>query len=211
MKLLIVQSVGLMLVASCVVQRGTPTSVPGTGATGTGPTGTGAPTTGNGSIAAIESPPPTIHGMAADWQPFPGANVRIEVPASSAESVATAAKGNFDARGSFSITLPARAQLAVHGNVESIRAPCATFAITPSDARVIPAVVAVYNAAGNRTGLLLNGDAPVSLGEAPRGTRHSLVFADVATKLSGGCSTPTELRYDVTLVAGWNVLAYATA
>lgn len=199
MKLLLLQSVGLLFISSCIVQRGAPVTPQGSGAV--------APATG----ATPEAAPPTITGTLAGWTPFPGASVRIELPQENDTMVATSATATFDQRGGFAITLPTRAQIAPQLNGKTLRVACGTFAIAPVDARLATAVFAVYNAAGNRTGILLNGDAPASLGEAPRGNRHGLVFADVATKISGACSTPADERYDVTLVPGWNVMAFATA
>ena len=202
MKLLLLQSVGLMVISGCMVQRGTSVA----------PTGAGAVTPSPGTTTvATEAAPPTIHGTLANWQPFPGANVRIEVSHSETEAITTSATATFDPRGSFAITLPTRAEIAPQLNGKALRGECGTFAVAPVDARLATAVVAIYNAAGNRTGILLNGDAPESLGEAPRGTRHALVFADVATKMTGACTTPSAERYDVTMVPGWNVLTFASA
>lgn len=198
MKLLLLQSMGLIVIAGCIVQRGTPVA----------PQGNGVVTPGT---VVTEAAPPTIHGTLANWTPFPGANLRIEVPVSDTEAITTTATASFDARGGFAITLPTRAQIAPQLNGKTLRVECGTFAIAPVDARLATAVFAIYNAAGNRTGILLNGDAPASLGEAPRGNRHGLVFADVATKMSGACTTPADERYDVTLVPGWNVMAFAVA
>ncbi len=195
MKLLLLQSVGLFAIAGCIVQRGTPVA----------PQGPGAVTTGT----VTEAAPPTIQGMVANWTPFPGAMLRIDVPQEDERMESTAATATFDARGGFAITLPTRAQIAPQLNGKTLRVECGTFAIVPVDARLAIATFAVYNAAGNRTGILLNGDTPASLGEAPRGNRHGLVFADVASKMSGACTTPSNERYDVTLVPGWNVMAFA--
>ena len=198
MKLLLLQSMGLIVIASCIVQRGTPVA----------PQGPGAVTTGTGTVVT-EAVPPTIHGTLANWTPFPGATLRIDVAQEDESIVSTAATATFDARGGFAITLPTRAQIAAQLSAKTLRVACGTFAIAPIDARFATAVFAIYNAAGNRTGILLNGDAPANLGEAPRGNRHGLVFADVASNMSGACTTPADERFDVTLVPGWNVMAFA--
>jgi hypothetical protein len=149
--------------------------------------------------------PTVIAGATANWQPFPGAQVRIEVTLADGGTKVTSASAPFDANGGFSIPLPAAAELVTVLGPAAMQLKCdlALGPVTAVAARGTNAVVAVYNPAGNRTGILVSGDAPANLGAAPTGPRHTFVFAETAGNI-GNCHTPTALD------AGWNLTMQTT-
>lgn len=193
----------MLLFSACIVQTGA-----GNGSTGPNPSG-GGNGTGNGSGA---TPPPTlvaptaIAGTIASWQPFPGAQVRIEVTLANGSTKVTSASAPFDANGNFSIALPAPAELTAVLGAAAMQLRCdmsPSLPVSAVAARGTAAVVAVYNPAGNRTGVLVSGDAPAKLGEPPVGPRHTFMYAETAATL-GDCSAATKLD------AGWNLTMQTT-
>jgi hypothetical protein len=182
-------SCALLSIASCVVQN-------------------------NGTLPATKTPPMadspsmTITGAVDSWSPFPGASLRIEVPGPNDTVALTSAIAKFDAQGGFTIALPSRAELSKLLNADSLQPDCAQGVVTPASARAATAILAVYNAADKRLGILLNADSPLGPQLPAPHQRHALVFADVETKISGSCLAPANENYNVALQPGWNVMKF---
>ena len=188
-----------LLLSACIVQTGT-------GGTGPGPNRPNSGGSGTGGTTPPLPAPTEIVGTTANWQPFPGAQVRVEVTLANGGTKVTSASAPFDGNGAFSIVLPAAAELATVLGPAAMQLRCDISPALPITTVAVPgtmAIVAVYNTAGNRTGILVSGDAPANLGEAPTGPRHTFVFAESAGRI-GSCQSPTNLD------AGWNLTMQTT-